>query len=90
MQNITIDMVAQEAVDERTQQLRYSHPSCCSWFPTTQAWSWDGGDALVVITGRGRGVQCYVVLRFENELHVVAAGGVCQALRVFGFASAVN
>ena len=92
MQSITITQVEQAQVDERTQKLRYSHPDTCSWYPTTQAWAWEGGDALVVVTGSSFRCysQCYIVMRLGDELHVVPAGGVAPALRAFGFDPAIN
>ena len=84
MTNATLQMVPQEAVDPRTAQVRYSHPAVAHWFPTTQAWAWDGGDALVVITGHGHYVQCYVILRIGDEVHVVPAGGLDSACRAYG------
>jgi hypothetical protein len=82
--NATLRMVPQEQVDPRTSRVRYSHPDVCHWFPTTQAWTWDGGDALVVVTGHCPYTQCYVVLRIGDEVHVVPAGGLDSAARAFG------
>jgi hypothetical protein len=84
MTNATLRMVPQEAVDPRTTEARYSHPAVCHWFPTTQAWVWKGGDALVVVTGHGRYAQPYVILRVEDKVHVVPAEGLTSAARAFG------
>lgn len=90
MRKLTIDTVAQDGVDPRTTALRYDHPVMGRWFPTTQAWRWRGGDALVVVTGEGSFVQCWVALRLGDKLHAVAAQGVSQALATFGYETQVK
>ena len=84
MTNATLRMVPQDNVDPRTSFARYTDPSVAHWFPTTQAWAWEGGDALVVVTGHHPYVQCYVILRIGDEVHVVPASGFDSAARAYG------
>ena len=90
MQNITIDIVAQEKVDPRTVALRYEHPIMSRWFPTTQCWKWKGGDALVVVTGELGRAECWVALRLGNRLQAVCAPSIKAALAAFGYETRVK
>lgn len=90
MSTITISMVSESSVDARTTEVRYNHPNTRNKFPTTQAWSWEGGDALVSLVNNWYGgTDAYTTLRLGNEVHSVR-GSVRSALEAFGFQSKVH
>jgi hypothetical protein len=70
-------------IDKRTQAIRYEHPIIRHWV-TTQCWTWDGGDAMVVMVGAGAESTVYVAIRVGDEVQVVRAEGVNQAMRAVG------
>ena len=70
------------AVNPNTKAVRYSDKRVATLFPTTQAWSWDDGDALV---GVGPNGASWVVLRLQNHTHVETdVKGLNDALRRHG------
>jgi hypothetical protein len=61
--------------------VRYSHHIVGMSLTTTQVWSWDGGDAIVVVVGNpGEG---WTVIRHENHVTVVP-GSLHVAMRAVG------
>lgn len=57
------------------------------YLPTvTQVWTWDGGDAIVVMGGRAWDgtVPCYVVVRLGDNIRIVEAQSVNKALNFLG------
>lgn len=91
MKRITIDLVSQDSIDPRTNELRYSHSVMSRWLTTTQTWKWRGGDAVVVLTEDGYGrPDCWVALRLGKQFHAVCAPSVSAALAAFGYESKVK
>ena len=76
-------LVNPEAVHSDTKLVRYTDLRVCDWFPTTQAWAWKGGDALVVVTGHCPRVQDYTVIRTGDKVQVIP-GSLAQAMAVLG------
>lgn len=79
----------QSAVDLRTVEARWSHPSTKNWLITTQAWAWDEGqcDALVVLAEnyyRTSSVS-FVVIRMGDRIEVVE-GSLHAVMGAFGYA----
>ena len=78
-----------EGIDPRTVEARYSHWLTKDWFPTTQAWSWKGGDAIVVMANDyyGRPTGRFVVRRGDKiEVHEAESGGISGVLKMLGVA----
>ena len=73
-------------VSTLTLNARWEDLRTSRWLTTTQVWSWEGGDAIVVVTNDyyGRPTN-YVVLRVGNEIHFVEGVGVAKAMASFGF-----
>lgn len=71
-------------IDPRTVEERYANPNTCTWYGRTQTWKWDGGDAIVVITGRGDRVQPFVVIRVGNDVKAIPCGGLNMAMAAMG------
>lgn len=57
------------------------------WYSTTQVWSWEGGDAIVVVVGDIRNSYAVVVLRIGDKVHVVEQASLCSAMDAFGLDS---
>jgi len=74
-------------VSPLTLNARWDDLRTCTWLSTTQVWSWDGGDAIVVVTGHCPNATNYVVLRVGNKVHFVEGVGVAKAMSAFGFDS---
>jgi len=67
-----------------TQAARWSGPTA-RWLCATQVWSWEGGDAIVVVTGRFPSPTVpYVVLRIGDKIHHVADASLHTAMQAFG------
>jgi len=73
-----------KVIDPRTVALRYSHPDTILWLGRTQTWQWDGGDAIVVVTGRGDRVQPFIVIRVGDEVKALPCGGLTMAMEAMG------
>lgn len=71
-------------VSALTLEARWGDIRTSPWYSTTQVWAWDGGDAIVVVTGRSPYVTNYVVLRLGNEIHFVEGVGLKYAMESFG------
>lgn len=67
-------------VDQRTQYRRWSDPLTCGWLSTSQAWAFEGGDALVVVGELGGQVTGFTVLRLADKVSVFV-GSLHAALR---------
>jgi hypothetical protein len=63
-----------------TRCVRYTHPIIGESLSTTQVWSWEGGDAIVVVTGRG---DAWTVIRHEDLITAVPAS-LHDAMRAVG------
>jgi hypothetical protein len=75
----------QSKASKLTFEARWSDPRTSPWYSTTQVWSWEGGDAIVVVTGHFPRATNYVVLRVGNQVHFVEGVGVAKAMAAFGF-----
>lgn len=78
-----------EGIDPRTVEERYSNYLTKGWLSTTQAWSWDGGDAIVVMANDHWGqLTGLFVVRRGSRIHVIeaASGGIQGVLRSLGVA----
>lgn len=53
-------------------------------YPATQTWTWDGGDAIVVLTGGFKRPVTYVVLRLGDVVKIYEARGLMHALEQAG------
>lgn len=69
---------------KRTREVRYTDARVAGWLSTTQVWTWHGGDAIVVVTGRLPRTQTYIVLRLKDKVHVVEGVGLNAALQAHG------
>jgi hypothetical protein len=72
--------VDESRVHEDTQHLRWSDPRTSSWVSTTQVWSWDNGDAIVVIVGN----TPFVVIRNGDKVQILPADSVNAAMASVG------
>lgn len=79
----TLRLVAPETVHNDTKVVRYTDLRVCDWLSTTQAWAWEGGDALVVLTGRCPYVQDYTVIRTGDKVQVIP-GSLAMAMSAIG------
>lgn len=78
-----------EGIDKRTVEERYSNWLTKNWFPTTQAWSWKGGDAIVVMAQDywGQSTGLFVVRQGDKvSVHEAAYGGIQGMLKTLGIA----
>lgn len=78
-----------KGIDKRTVETRYSHWLTKDWLSTTQAWSWKGGDAIVVMASDyyGRPVGRFVVrLGDKIQVHEAEFGGISGVLKMLGVA----
>lgn len=80
----TLRIVSHEAIAQKTKDVRYNDFRTSGWLGESQRWQWEGGDALVVVTGRLPNVTCYTVIRVGNSVHVLE-GSLNQALRSLGY-----
>ncbi len=71
-------------VHSDTQLVRRTDWRTAPWYSTTQVWSWDGGDAIVVMTGRLGNAKAVVVLRVGDKVHVVEDASLNSAMMAFG------
>lgn len=81
MTNLT--MINPSNVDTSTLAVRLSDGRVAPWYSTTQAWAFDGGDAIVVVTGYLPDVRTYVVLRRGGEVRVLEARSIVAALEAW-------
>lgn len=70
-----------------TQIVRRTHYLTCGWYSTTQVWSWDGGDAIVVMTGKLDRAEAVVIIRIGDQVHAVRDASVSSAMDAFGLES---
>jgi hypothetical protein len=78
-----------KGIDKRTVEARYTHWLTKNWLSTTQAWSWKGGDAIVVMADDswGRLTGLFVVRQGDKiEVHEAEYGGIQGALKTLGIA----
>ena len=54
-----------------TQEARWTSHQTAMWISTTQVWSWDGGDAIVVATGHLPYATTHVVIRIGDKVTVM-------------------
>ena len=76
--------IDESKVAELTKNERWIDPRTSHWSSTTQVWSWEGGDAIVVLTGCIGEAMNYVVMRLGDKVHLVAGTGLAGAMRAFG------
>jgi len=77
-----LQLVTQDATDPRTLHIRRTDARVWSW-AATQAWTFDGGDAIVIVAGHLPRVDTYVVLRLGDVVRVVEAVGLVAAYNQF-------
>lgn len=77
-------MVSEKDVSPQTIAARWDHPVTSQWLSATQFWAWDGGDAIVVVTGHIPYVSCWVVIRIGVKIRTVEAKGLKQAMGEVG------
>ena len=82
----TISLTDEDALDPRTRALRWQDPRVCNWLCATQHWAWDGGDAIVVLTGPDSTARdgVHVVIRVGDEVRVVCARSLYVAQEAVG------
>jgi hypothetical protein len=86
----TLNLITREdysdlkAIDPRTLSLRYSHPVVGGWCGHTQTWQWEGGDAIVVLTGQGHRSQPYVVIRVGDRVEAIPCQEIRTAMAAMG------
>jgi hypothetical protein len=76
--------VDESKANEATRTARWNDLRTSNWLSTTQVWSWDDGDAIVVITGYLPSVHSYVVIRIGQEVNFVEGVGLKSAMSAFG------
>ncbi len=59
-------------------------------YATTTAWSFEGGEAIGLVTGRGATVVTYAIIRLGGDVHIIEARGLQFALQTLGFRSQVS
>ncbi len=79
----------EEAVHSDTRLVRWTDIRTCNWISTTQVWSFDGGDAIVVVTGTCPNTSAFTVLRIGEKVHVVEAS-LSDSMKAFGLTPQVN
>lgn len=81
----TLTLVYDDAeLDPRTVALRWSDPQTKSQFATTQRWAWEGGDAIVIVTGTLSNPGCHVVIRVGDRVSVLGVVSVKEAMKFMG------
>ena len=76
--------INESKVNEATRAARRTDLRTADWISTTQVWSWDGGDAIVVVTGHLPNVVTCVVIRIGREINFVERAGLKGAMSAFG------
>jgi len=78
-----------KGISKKTVAARWSHWLTKDWLTTTQAWSWKGGDAIVVLGNDywGRTTGRFVIRQGTKiEVHEFEYGGIQGALKTLGIA----
>ena len=79
--------IDESKASKETQLVRRTDYRLMFWISTTQVWSWDGGDAIVVVVGEARESHSVVVLRIGDKVHVVECMGLATAMDAYGLDS---
>lgn len=82
-----LTMTNPASVDPRTIAVRLNDDRVAPWLSTTQAWTFDGGDAIVVVTGALPAVRTFVVVRRGSEVRVLEASSIVAALAAWPVAA---
>jgi len=81
-----------EHVDVRTITARHEHLVMGQWLGWTQAWAWEGGDAIVVTCGNVGYSSSWAAVRMGNKIVCwdVTHGGICGFFAAHGITSKVE
>lgn len=69
---------------EATRRIRQSDVRTRYQAATTQVWSWEGGDAIIIFAPEAAvGYLGYAVIRVQDDVQVIECDGLKAALRWF-------
>lgn len=92
MTTLEIRNTTPEKIDLRTITARYDHLVMGRWIGWTQAWTWEGGDAIVVTCGNlGGRVESWAAVRLGSKIVCwdISSGGIRGFLAAHGYESKV-